>query len=86
MKKSLPILLQIAVWIALWSVFAFTGNTEDHLPHYYYVITVRVLGFALFYNLAYHLLLPLYFSGKKSLFYTLLPLFFLGYIGFSVAR
>lgn len=84
MKKSLPILLQIAVWIALWSVFAFTGNTEDHLPHYYYVITVRVLGFALFYNLAYHLLLPLYFSGKKSLFYTLLPLFFLGYIGFSV--
>jgi hypothetical protein len=84
MKKSLPILLQIAVWVAIWSVFAFTGNTSEHLPGYYMVITVRVLVLALFYNLAYYLLLPLYFSDKKRLFYLLLPLFFVGYVGFSV--
>lgn len=84
MKRSLPILLQTAVWIAIWSVFAFTGNTSEHLPGYYIVITVRVCVLALFYNLAYYLLLPLYFSGKKRLFYLLLPLFFLGYVGFSV--
>lgn len=85
MKKSIPFLLQAAVWLAIWSVFAFTGNTHDYLPGYYIVITIRVLGFALLYNLAYYALLPIYFSGRKNLFYALLPLLFVGYVASSVA-
>lgn len=84
MKKLIPFLLQIAVWLAIWSVLAFTGNTQDHLPGYYLVITIRVVGFALLYNLAYYALLPVYFSGRKKLFYTLLPLLFVSYIASSV--
>ncbi len=85
MKKSMPIILQAAIWIGIWSVFSFTGNTDDHLPGYYLVTTVRVLGFAAFYNLAFYALLPLFFSGKKRAFYLLVPLLFAGYVAFSVA-
>ena len=85
MKKTMPIILQAAIWTGIWSVFAFTGNTDDHLPGYYLVTTVRVLGFAAFYNLAYYALLPLFFSGKKRAFYLLVPLLFAGYVAFSVA-
>lgn len=84
MKKSTVIILQVAIWIGIWSVFAFTGNTNDRLPGYYLVITLRVLGFALFFNIAYYALLPLYFSGKKRLFYLLLPLMFATYVAMSV--
>jgi hypothetical protein len=52
---------------------------------YYFVITIRVLGFALFFNLAYYALLPLYFSGKKRTFFLLAPVLFAGYIGYSFA-
>lgn len=84
MKKSTPFIIQAAIWIGIWSVFTFTGNTEDRLPMYYIVTTVRVLGFALFFNLAYYALLPLYFAGKKRAFFLLAPVLFAGYVGFSV--
>ncbi len=80
----MPILLQAAIWISIWSIFAFTGNTSDRLPGYYLVITVRVLAFVLFYNLAYATLMPLYFSDKKRAFNLLLPLLFAAYVGTSV--
>lgn len=84
MKKSTPFIIQIAIWLGIYSIFAFTGNAETRLPMYYHVITIRVLGFALFFNLAYFALLPLYFSGRKRAFFLLAPVLFAGYIGFSV--
>ncbi len=84
MKKSTVILLQLAIWISIWSLFAFTGKPEDKLPMYYLVLTIRVLGFALFFNVAYYVMLPLYFSGKKQLFSLLAPLLFVAYVLFSI--
>lgn len=84
MKKSTLILLQTAIWAGVWSIFAFTGKPEERLPMYYLVLTIRVLGFALFFNVTYYFLLSLYFSGKRKLFAVLAPLLFLGYVAFSI--
>lgn len=84
MKKSRSIIIQIAVWVGLWSVFSFSGNTEGRLPFYYVAMAMRIGGFALFYNIAYYLLLPRYFAGKRRLFYFLSPVLFVAYIGFSI--
>lgn len=83
MKKAIPLLLQVAIWLSLWSVFSFAGNAEEKLPMYYVVTTLRVLGYALFYNVAYYALLPLYVTGKKRAFYILSPLAFAAYIAQS---
>lgn len=85
MKKTSSILLQVAIWAGIWSIFAFSGNTEDYLPRYYLVITLRVLEFAFFYNLAYYWLLPLFFTGRKRTFYMLVPMLFAAHMGFSLA-
>jgi len=85
MKISSSILLQAAVWISIWSIFAFAGNSADKLPAFYLVITLRVLGFALFFNVVYLAVLPLYFAGKKRALYLISPLVFLGYVALSIA-
>lgn len=84
MKTSYAIILQAAVWITIWAVFSFTGNTEDKLPGYYLMNTLRVLGFALLFNLFLRILLPIFFAGKKTLFTLLVLLALTGYVGYSV--
>ncbi len=76
--------MQAGVWLGIWTVFAFTGNQEGRELSFYIVLTLRVLGFALFFNLAYYALLPLYFNGKRRAFYTFTLLAFIAYIGLSV--
>ena len=77
--KNKALILQLVVWISMWLVFSLSSNSTDYLLH----ITTRVAGLALFYNLAYYALLPAYFSGKKRLFYVLLPLGLAGFIAWS---
>ncbi len=84
MKKTAPIILQLAIWLGVWSIFTFTGNTESRLPMYYLVILLRVAGFALFFNLAYYALLPLYFKEKRRTFFLMAPLLFAGYVAYSI--
>lgn len=84
MKKSRSILVQIALWLSLWSVFSFSGDASNKLPFHYVSVALRVLSFALFYNIAYYWLLPRYFTGKKRLFYFLSPLLFVAYLGYSI--
>ena len=84
MKISSSILVQAAVWIGIWSIFTFAGDASDKLPGFYVVVTLRVLGFALFFNVVYQALLPLYFAGKKRAFYLLSPLAFACYVALSV--
>ena len=85
MKNYQPILLQAAVWIGIWTLFAFTGSQESRDAWFYYMLTFRVLGFALFFNLVYYALLPLFFNGRKRAFYAFSVLAFLAYIGLSVS-
>lgn len=51
---------------------------------YYVVLALRVLGFAVFFNVMYLALLPLYFEGRKQAFYLLSPLLLALYIAASV--
>lgn len=83
-KISRSTILQAVVWISLLNLFLFTGNPADKLPMFYLVTTLRVLMYVIFFNAVFHALLPLYFSGRKNLFYLFLPVAFAGYIGVSV--
>jgi two-component system, LytTR family, sensor kinase len=84
MKTSSAIILQAAIWIAIWAVFSLTGNTEDKLPGFYLVMTIRVLGYAILYNVCARLLLPMFFAGKKKLFVALSIVVLLAYVGYSI--
>jgi two-component system LytT family sensor kinase len=83
MKLSASIVIQAVIWSGIWSVFVFSGDAQDRLPGYYQLLTLRVLNAALFFNVAYYLLLPPYFAGRKRLFYLLSPLVFVAYVGLS---
>lgn len=83
MKISKAIFLQATVWISIWLIFISTGDTANRPDYYNWMITIRVIGFAAFYNLAYYGLLPMYFSGKKRLFFLLSVLLFVSYVGLS---
>jgi signal transduction histidine kinase len=85
MKISSPIIVQSAVWVAIWVLFVSVTNPAWVGPNFYWLITLRVLKYALLYNVAYYALLPLFFRGKKRAFYLLSILAFLTYIGLSVA-
>ncbi len=84
MKTSSAIILQAAIWIAIWSVFSLTGNTEDKLPGFYLVMTIRVSGYAILYNVCARFLLPMFFAGKKMLFVALNIVVLLAYVGYSI--
>jgi hypothetical protein len=84
MKISSSILLQAAVWVGIWSIFSL-GDSADRLPAFYFTMALRVLGFALFFNVAYQALLPLYFAGRKRAFYILSPLAFACYVVLSIS-
>ncbi|MEZ4849511.1 MAG: histidine kinase [Bacteroidia bacterium] len=84
MKISNSTIIQTAAWLGIWSVFAFSGDTSNRDLNYLMLITVRILEQVLFFNVIYHLLLPLYFSDKKRVFFILSILAFLGYIIMSI--
>ncbi len=69
MKKSAPIIIQLAIWAGIWSIFVFTGDPTRKPPNSVALDTLRVVVLAVFFNVAYHFLVPLYLSkGKKGLF------------------
>ena len=84
-RISRSIVLQATVWIGLWLLFILTGDTAGRSYDSYLLITLRVAGFAVYYNLMYYAVLPLYFSGRKRNFYGWAVLAFLAYVSFSVA-
>lgn len=84
MKIPNSIILQIAVWSSIWVLFISTSNSAEQTYQLYLAVTLRVLGFALYFNIAYYALLPYYFAGKKRAFYLLSLLAFVGYLGFSI--
>lgn len=84
MKIKSPILVQAVVWIGIWVLFVSVTNPEWVGPNFYWLITLRVLKYALLYNVAYYVLLPIFFRGKKRAFYLLSILTFVTYLGLSV--
>jgi two-component system, LytTR family, sensor kinase len=86
MKLSKSTLIQTAIWVSIIAIACFAGNAEDKPLTFYLFAFARVFCLALFFNLAYHFLLPLYFSGKKKAFFILSPLFFVLYVGYSVIQ
>ncbi|MCA0238855.1 MAG: histidine kinase [Bacteroidetes bacterium] len=84
MKNSGYVLRQLIIWTGIWSVFAFAGDNSDKLPMFYVTLALRVLGFAVFFNVMYLVLLPLYFTGRKRAFYALSPVLFALYVASSV--
>ncbi|MBK9491805.1 MAG: histidine kinase [Haliscomenobacter sp.] len=84
MKTSYAIIIQAAVWITIWAVFSFTGNTADRLPGFYLLNTLWVLGFIVFFNVFHRVLLPIFFAGKKMLFTGMVLLTLTGYVAYSV--
>lgn len=85
MKTSNAIIIQAAVWITIWAVFSFSGHNEDKLPGFYLLNTLRVLGFAVLFNVFHRLVLPVFFAGKKILFTLAILLALTGYVAYSVA-
>ena len=84
MKITSPIIAQSAVWLAIWILFVSVTNPAWVGPNFYWLITLRVLKYALLYNVAYYALLPLFFRGKKRAFYFLSVGAFVAYLGLSV--
>ncbi|MGB3800850.1 MAG: histidine kinase [Lewinella sp.] len=78
------VILQVTVWIGLLLLFTLTGDTASRTARDYVLIFMRVGGIALYYNLLYYLVLPLYFSGRKRAFYLWGGLALLLFIGYSV--
>jgi two-component system, LytTR family, sensor kinase len=85
MKKSSSLVLQTAIWLGIWLVFNFSGNPDEKMPMFYWVATLRVIGYIVFFNVAYYGLLPLYFEGRKRSFFALAALAFVVFVSSSVA-
>lgn len=83
MKIKSPLLVQAVIWIGIWVLFVSVTNPAWVGPNFYWLITLRVLKYALLYNVAYYALLPLFFRGKKRAFYLLSVLSFVAYLGLS---
>lgn len=84
MKFSRAFVIQTAVWISIWLIFALAGGTTNRPPSFYLMVTVRILLLVFFFNFAYYGLLPRYFSGKKRSFFSLTILAFVAYLTLSV--
>lgn len=83
-KISRSTILQVAIWTSILNIFLFAGDSTDKLPMYYLVTTLRMLGHIVFFNVVYQALLPLYFLGRKKVFYWFTPVAFAVYIGLSI--
>jgi two-component system, LytTR family, sensor kinase len=86
MKLSSSTIIQSAIWVSILAIACFAGHAEDKSKIFYVFAVVRVLSLAVFFNVVYHLLLPLYFSGKKKAFFIFSPLAFMFYVGYSVLQ
>lgn len=71
MIKSVNLLLQAAFWIALWLVFNLSAYAENRPPEFYWLSVLRVVLFAIYFNVVYFFVLNVYFKGKKIKFYAL---------------
>jgi two-component system, LytTR family, sensor kinase len=82
MKISNSSIIQAVVWLSIIAIAAYAGNAVDKPYEYYFIILFRVFTLAMYFNVLYHGLLPLYFNGKKRAFFVFLPLVFSGYVVF----
>lgn len=72
------------MWVGLLLLFTLSGDTTHRTTADYWLIVVRIGGFAAFFNLLYYLVLPLYFAGRKRAFYGWVVVVFLGYVAYSI--
>ncbi len=80
MKLSNSVLIQIGIWTCILTVPILVFNSIPKPEGFYQFIALRVALLALFFNLNYQLLLPIYFSGHKQRFFGLTGLAFAGYV------
>ncbi|WP_116107955.1 sensor histidine kinase [Lewinella sp. IMCC34191] len=83
-RISRSAVLQATVWIGLWLLFTLTGDTANRSSAAYLLITLRIAGFAVYYNLLYYAVLPRYFSGRKRSFYGWAVLAFGLFVAYSI--
>lgn len=85
MRNKQSLLVQLILWISIWSFFAFTASISAKDSHYFLSLTIRVVGFVLFYNIVYYLILPLYVDAKKNKFYWVSIVAYIIYVLISIA-
>ena len=83
-RVSRSVVLQTTPWIGLFLLFSLTGDTANRPWVDYLIIAWRITGFAVYYNLLYYAVLPLYFTDRKPAFYTWGVLAFTAYAAFSL--
>jgi two-component system, LytTR family, sensor kinase len=84
MKNAATYFYQIAIWSSILAVILLIGTPVGRPPDFYIFMPVRVLMLALWFNVAYRWLVPLYFSGRKRAFFVWSPLGFVAFIGLSI--
>lgn len=76
--------IQIGVWISIYVVPMLLFSSMEKPDGFYFFIGSRVFLMALYFNLAYHVVFPRYFSGQRWWFVVLSLLTLVGYILSSV--
>ncbi len=84
MKRTKTYFYQPAIWLGILVIILFLGSPIGRPPGFYLIATLRVFWLAIWFNLAYYVLLPLYFSGRKKAFFIWSPGCFLAFVGLSV--
>ena len=84
MKISNSIFIQIGIWACIFAVPMLVFSSIPKPEGFYRFITFRIVLMALFFNLNYQLLVPIYFSGHKQRFFGLSGLALAGYIWCSI--
>jgi signal transduction histidine kinase len=86
MKKSRSIILQVAVWLGIWSIFAFADSLQDKPSIIYLITALRILVLAILFNVVSYALLPLYFAGKRQAFLWWTLVTFVGYLSLNIGQ
>jgi two-component system, LytTR family, sensor kinase len=84
MKFFVPFFYQIAIWSGILAIVLFVGTPIGRPPDFYVFMPFRVLMLALWFNIAYRWLVPLYFSGRKWWFFGWSLLGFVGFVALSI--
>lgn len=71
MEKRVNLLVQGAFWVALWLIINISTYTESRPAGFYWVSSLRILLFAVYFNVTYFFVLPIYFKGKRLNFFLL---------------
>lgn len=84
MRPSKSTIYQAVIWAGIWAISLFLGSFGDAPDGFFALLTARILWLAVFFNVVYHGLLPLYFSGRKRLFLVFSILAFACFVGSSL--